>query len=179
MALEYRVDGDTAYLYLRNINKWTKISIKDLPQIIKHGRRWHGWYSKSAKSYYVYGYTIINEKQFALNLPRWLLEVNDPQKEIDHINHDTLDNTRVNLCVVSKCENTQNRKNFSNNISGHKGVYWSKQHKKWLVTIQHNNKRSFLGLFDNIEDATNAYENAKPFYHPYLTFCERTCGIVV
>ena len=49
--------------------------------------------------------------------------LNWPQDHVDHINHDTLDNRRLNLRVVGSAENQHNRKGLqSNNISGIDGL---------------------------------------------------------
>lgn len=45
------------------------------------------------------------------------------------------------------------------NSSGKRGVSFNKKAKKWCVQIMINNKKHYLGLFETIEDASNAYEN--------------------
>ena len=57
-----------------------------------------------------------------------------PNKVIDHINHNTLDNTRKNLRICYQSENIKNQKLNSKNTSGFKGVWWRKDYKKWVST---------------------------------------------
>lgn len=80
--------------------------------------------------------------------------------QIDHINRDKLDNRLENLRAVSRSVNQHNRKLNRNNTSGHKGVYWHKQKGKWHVQIMVNRVKKSLGLYDNVEDAANAYKEA-------------------
>jgi len=42
-----------------------------------------------------------------------------------------------------------------------KGYYWHKKHKKWCAGIQRNNKKYFLGSFDDEKEAAQAYQKAK------------------
>lgn len=73
--------------------------------------------------------------------------------EIDHRNGNGLDNRRANLRICTRQENQHNRKLNKNNASGHKGVYWNVQCKKWHPQIQIDGKRMHLGLYDNINEA--------------------------
>lgn len=52
---------------------------------------------------------------------------------------------------------------MTNNTSGHTGVIWHKQVKKWRARINdfHTHKKKSLGLFVNIEDASEAYKVAR------------------
>ena len=87
------------------------------------------------------------------------------EKECDHKNGDGLDNRRENLRICSHRENQFNRKKSKNNISGYKGVSWSKKSRKWRTCIQINNKTKHLGLFiDKIQAAIIYNKAAKNLY---------------
>ena len=77
-------------------------------------------------------------------LARLIMNVSDPQKHIDHINGNTLDNRRVNLRVVSHQENMMNKTTYKNNTSKIKGVNLNKK-GLWVARIQVGNQRIFLG----------------------------------
>ena len=80
---------------------------------------------------------------------------------VDHINRVVTDNRRSNLRVVTRQENMYNMSTYKTNKSGHVGVSWSKQKKKWRSDIYRDKKHTFLGYFNELQDAINAYQNAK------------------
>ena len=89
----------------------------------------------------------------------------DASIEVDHINHDTCDNRRVNLRIVNRSHNCINERTPSINTSGRKGVYWSKPAQKWCAQINIDKQRIYLGSFDLFEDACRARSEAEIKYH--------------
>ncbi len=85
----------------------------------------------------------------------------DVPKDIDHINRDRLDNRRSNLRSATRSENNANAKIRKDNTSGHKGVYWHSDRNKWTAEIAMNKKRTYLGIFVDIEDAVAARKAAE------------------
>jgi len=57
-------------------------------------------------------------------------------KEIDHINGDNSDNRIENLRECTKSQNQHNKKLYSNNRSGIKGVSWCKVTRSWVVQVK-------------------------------------------
>lgn len=51
-----------------------------------------------------------------------------------------------------------------NNTSGHKGVSWNKNSKKWQSCIRVDGKQLYLGLYQDKENAINAYIEAAKKY---------------
>ena len=72
---------------------------------------------------------------------------------IDHIDQDTSNSRIENLRPSDKRLNAYNTELPANNKSGHKGVSWCKNGKKWVVRFKHNGKYLFLGYFTDIEEA--------------------------
>jgi hypothetical protein len=89
----------------------------------------------------------------------------------DHINGNRLDNRRCNLRIVSHAVNCQNAKVRSDNTSGHRGIIWSKAHRKWRVRFQKDNKGIEVGLFSDLADAVMARDAAvKNTYNYYVRY---------
>lgn len=84
--------------------------------------------------------------------------------QVDHINHDRLDNRIDNLRLVSNQENHKNRSKSPRNTSGVTGVYWHKQKNKWHAKIKSNGKNKHIGYFTNKADAIAARRAAEKKY---------------
>jgi hypothetical protein len=81
--------------------------------------------------------------------------------EVDHINHDTLDNRRINLRIATRTENLYNtQKCHRPTTSRHKGVRQIRSTLKWEATIKVDGKQRFLGTYVLEEDAARAYNAA-------------------
>jgi hypothetical protein len=83
-----------------------------------------------------------------------------PADLLDHIDGDRKNNRIENLREASNSENLRNRPENKNNTSGHKGVYWNKQHQKWLVKFVVGGVNHYLGLFEDFDEAARAYREA-------------------
>ncbi len=80
---------------------------------------------------------------------------------VDHINRDRLDNTRGNIRIVTKSQNSKNISIKSNNKSGVPGVYWHNRDKIWYAKITVDRIGINLGTFENFEEACEARKNAE------------------
>lgn len=86
--------------------------------------------------------------------------------DIDHIHGDKTrnDNRKSNLRIVTKSQNSMNKKIMSNNTSGVTGVGRNKSKKRWTAYIVVNNKQINLGVFDDINDAIKSRKAAEEKY---------------
>jgi hypothetical protein len=75
---------------------------------------------------------------------------------VDHIDNNKLNNRLDNLQLVSQRFNSSKDRKGS---SKYTGVSWNKKRKKYESQIVINNKRKYLGLFENEYDAHLAYQN--------------------
>lgn len=113
--------------------------------------------------------TSHGENRETIYLHRIIMDVSGidwKENQVDHINHDTTDNRKTNLRIVSARNNGINKSIQSNNTSGVKGVSWHKGINKWIARISYSpNKRITLGSFDNFEDAVIARKAAEQKYY--------------
>jgi len=90
-----------------------------------------------------------------------------PSGQIDHINHNTIDNRIENLRIVTNRENGLNHSLGKRNKSGFTGVFWRKEINKWSARIKTEKSYESLGVFDDWFDAVCARisANNKHGYH--------------
>lgn len=128
--------------------------------------KWYAAYSPKVRGFYaVRQIRKLNGKQQTIRMHRVI--INAPSnKEVDHINHNTLDNRMCNLRICTKNENQHNRKpNKQKTSSNYKGVSLDKHKIKnkmysyWRAQINFNGKLLPLGYFNSEIDAAKAYNN--------------------
>ena len=83
-----------------------------------------------------------------------------PGQFIDHINNIRSDNRVSNLRIATYQQNNQNKVRQSNNTSGHVGVHFFKNAKRWEAYYWKNSKKFHLGYFKTIEEAVEARKTA-------------------
>jgi hypothetical protein len=111
--------------------------------------------------------TYSFEKRHNIRMHRDI--VNCPEnKVVDHINHNTLDNRKVNLRISSHTENMRNRKLQKNNKLGTPGISFVpvNTNNPWRVTIRIGEKwPHYVGSYETKELAEQAYKDASIQYH--------------
>ncbi len=78
------------------------------------------------------------------------------QKFGDHIDGNGLNNQKRNLRPATNGQNLANSRKYTTNTSGFKGVDWHQKH--WRAAIRVNQKKKFLGHFDDKLAAARAYD---------------------
>jgi len=89
--------------------------------------------------------TTVDYVPYQLHRIIWLMETGDWPDEVDHINHDGLDNCWKNLRNVTRAINGRNASLSKSSTSGICGVSWSNNHKLWVAHAYSNGKR--YGLY--------------------------------
>ncbi len=118
---------------------------------------WYAWWNLNTQSFYAVRMTKINNKRKSIYMHRVIMNAQSNQ-DIDHKNHDTLDNQCQNLRLCTKMENRQNSRKRDNCSSIYKGVHWYKQTHKWQVYITFEKHKYHLGYFVDEYDAALNYD---------------------
>lgn len=136
------------------------VSIEDWPRVKIF--KWHLTHtSKRNKTHYAK--TFLNGKSILMHR---LIE-SFPLDQIDHVNHNGLDNRKENLRTVTSKENSQNKPLYSNNIIGHKGIYrrvYKNGNVAYRARITVDGKLIDLGQADTLEKAVNIRKFAEEKY---------------
>ena len=111
-----------------------KIDKEDMEKCSK--LTWH--YAKNKDSKYIQ--TRIKGKMIKLH--RYIMNMNNSNLVVDHINRNPLDNRKLNLRICSYKENSFNKSIRVDNTSGIPGV-----------KIKYNNLTIHLGYFEDINEA--------------------------
>ena len=138
-------------------------------------------YLNQWKWYYNNGYAardqrnLITKKDTRIYMHRIIMKAKKSEN-IDHVNHNGIDNQKRNLRKSTHEQNMHNMKSNKNSTSQYKGVCWAKNNKKWKVQINYNNKHIYLGYYTNEKVAAKVYDKAAIKLHKefaYLNFPQR------
>lgn len=116
------------------------------------------------------GYRVIQirRKNYKAHRIAWVFTHGQwPKVHLDHIDGNPSNNRISNLRECTVAENQQNRGISKNNTSGFIGVSFHKLTNKWMARIRINGHLRYIGVFDNPEDASEAYLSAKAELHKF------------
>lgn len=107
-------------------------------------------------TYYAVRGFRIKGKNIQIRMHRLIL--NAPKdKEVDHINHNGLDNRKNNLRLCEKIQNQFNLRKRKNTSSKFKGVHFDKVNNSWNARLRYKKRDIWLGRFKKESDAGKAY----------------------
>lgn len=107
--------------------------------------------------------TTLSKEKTTILMHRLITNCPDDM-DIDHEFHNTKDNRKEFLRIVTRSENCMNRSLHSNNTSGVTGVYWNKVNENWRAQITINNNQIQLGSFDDFNEAVEVRKQAEIEY---------------
>lgn len=130
-GIGYTLKGEEFYFDLEDYDK-----IKD-----------YCWYLDKAK------YILSSKKKKQIKFHRLILNINDKKIQVDHLNHNTNDNRKINLRTATNQQNSFNKKA--------KGYVFDKKYKKWKARLHIDDKNINLGSYDTEEEAIKQEKRQK------------------
>ena len=155
----YKIFDNYAIIYLDRCDGScieTIIDLEDLDRVLEYKYKWIAGWAKHTKTYYamatIYlGYIDGKPKYTSIHLNSFIMNCPD-KMEVDHIDHDTLNNRKENLRITSVTNNHTHRIGANkNNLTGCRNV--SFVNGKYIVQIQINGVNNKLGTFETLEEA--------------------------
>jgi hypothetical protein len=144
MKNKYEIRGDVTAIsiYGEGRNHETLVDTKRLVELL----------NIECTIFFSGGYAVFsvprnNNKQKKFRLHRYLTNA-EKGYEVDHINHEKLDNRLINLRVVTKSINQQNRRNPKN-------VAYDKRSNLYYAYVTVNKKRHYSRYFKTEEEAVD------------------------
>ena len=131
------------------------IDIEDVEKCNKHC--WCVTYCKPTNSFYVM--TKVKEK--GIKLHRLVMQPEDGM-DIDHLNHDTLDNRKSNLRICTRQENNLNIHKNSNNKTGYRNICFVKN--RYIVQLSRSGKKIFVKRCLTLDEAVRQRDLFKGNY---------------
>lgn len=180
MTNDYEVNGEMTVIFVRTRGDSKTsgqileclIDTEDLPLVEDIKNCWYAQKSHKEKNWYIKNRRRTGPRKEGKVVEKMIHRIimdAPPKFVVDHINHNTLDNRKCNLRIVSQSINTQNHlgPNDNNMSSRERNVTWDKAREKWMVKIQAHGKKIFIGRFESLEDAKKASECARTIYFPH------------
>jgi len=173
MKNDYEIRGDVTAIFIKHRDKENievYIDTNDLPQLLNYPGKFYGYQRRNnSDGIYAMGNARDNygkKKVFSLHR---LITSAPAGLQVDHIDHNTLNNRRSNLRFVTNAENQQNRAGAqkNNKSSGIRGVCFCTREQRWRAKVKLNGNEIFLGYFNNKEDAAKVAKEARAKLMPY------------
>ena len=176
---DYKIMDDYVIIYIYRKNGEileAYIDLEDLDKFFKWEYSWGA--NKNSKNYYYVITNIYHNKRDGISpqtmyLHQYILDYPE-DCDIDHRNHNELDNRKNNLRISPHDNNNKNRKSKnSNNKSGYRNVYWNTKDERWVVTLQIEGKRKIEGKrrefgrfkFDDLDKAGARAEEMRQLHY--------------
>lgn len=121
-------------------------------------QKWTAHLDQRSGKYYAMRSVRRDGKRQTLLMHRLIARA-QPDEDVDHWNHNTLDNRKLNLRRCTHAQNTQSKQKRKALATCHfKGVRLHRGNGKWQSRITIDGKTICLGCFKSDEEAARAYD---------------------
>lgn len=148
-----------ATFYMKKIpltqGKFALVDDEDFERI--NNFKWYANKSYTTNTWYAERTPIVNGKKINLRMHREILGITKKQIYVDHIDHDGLNNQKLNLRKCTASQNQANGSSARTSTSKYLGVSWDKSRGKWRASITKNWSFVRSARFDSEKDAAIAY----------------------
>jgi hypothetical protein len=168
----YEVRGDSTVIFIHRTglpDLETIVDTRSLPNLNEFHVRWFSALPREKWSarVYVKATTPGKHNRTSVYLHRFIMGA-ESGMEVDHINHNTLDNRKENLRIVTHSQNLQNPSGACiNSKSGVRGISWRPDMKKWEVQLQADKRSYGLGWYEELGTAEHVVCEARRYFMPY------------
>jgi hypothetical protein len=172
MKNQYDISEDgrtvTIWCYGHGAYHGCLIDIEDLPKVDSIDGTWYAAWNPHVQGYYAHANKYLGKRDGkrrnkTLIMHRLITEAT-AGLDVDHINHETLNNKRENLRIATRSGNMMNRRGADRDSStGHRAISHHKASGKFQLLVQVDQKKKHIGLFSTIEEAIAA-RNQFPGY---------------
>lgn len=169
---DYYVSDGIVYITLnrrKGENLIARVSESKLSLLKEFTGKWSAKWSNKTQSFYVQSSKYLGTfdgkpKYKTIYLHRFLTNVQN-KLDVDHKDHDTLNNTDDNLRTLDRQKNSFHRdKANKNNSTGIKNISYSPSTDLYLVQISVNRKNTNFGSFKSLEEAIQKLNEVKEIY---------------
>ena len=124
------IDGDVVRVPLTQ-GLEAVVDLADLALV--EGRNWHA--HRGGLTFYALTGVAASTPRGRTELPmhRAIMGCGDGDPDVDHIDHDGLNNRRSNLRLATESQNLANQRPQTGRSSRFKGVHWNKQRQRWRL----------------------------------------------
>lgn len=121
--------------------------------------KWHARWSEASKTFYAQTNVRVDTSYNTTQMHRVIMGIDDRTIQVDHKNHNGLDNRRENLRIATGSQNMANARS-TRGVSVHRGISVAKECGAWRSQISIDGKTLHLGYYVSEIEAAQAYNNA-------------------
>ena len=164
---KWDLTGEYGIGYTTNTNVPFYFDLEDFDKIKKYC-----WREDMGKNGYIVARDITKPHETKMvSLHRIIMDC-PPEMQVDHIYHNTKDNRKSKLRIVTPAQNNYNKfpSKDDSRITGVKKT----ENNKWVASITHLGKYHHLGTYDTKEEAIEARKKGEEKYFGEYAYKEET-----